>query len=152
MDTFKNFCDQYRSRHAGLLLLRLIVGIIFLYEACFKFSHLITMTVFFAHLGLGAFFVYLVAIVELLGGISLIVGLFTRFFSIALAIDMIFALILVTGKLSNPSGQVHWLLLVSVIVIFVSGCGKYSLCALNHGKSCTECKNHGKCECQHGVK
>ena len=151
MTTFNTFCNQYRSRHAGLFLLRLAVGIIFIYEACFKFTHLPMMLAFFAHIGLSAFFVYFVAIVELLGGISLVIGLFTRFFSIALVIDMIFALILVTAKISNPSGQVHWLILASLITIFVSGCGKYSVCALSHGKSCAECKKNGRCECQHGT-
>lgn len=113
----------------GLLLLRLGLAAVFLQAGISKLSNIAGITGFFASLGLGVFFVYLVALVETLGGLAILLGVWTRWAGILLAIDMLFAIILVKGALGFAGAGYRFeliLLLASLAVVF-SGAGKYAL-------------------------
>jgi uncharacterized membrane protein YphA (DoxX/SURF4 family) len=71
---------HFHSPALGLFMIRLVAGVIFIYHGISKLSDMPSTVGFFASLGLGAFFAWLVALVELLGGVSLILGLWSRFF------------------------------------------------------------------------
>lgn len=58
----------------GLLLLRLAVGIIFFVHGWAKFAEMANTIAFFGNLGLPSAVAYLVAAVELIGGLALIIG------------------------------------------------------------------------------
>ncbi|MBS4196345.1 DoxX family protein [Lederbergia citri] len=83
----------------GKLILRAIVGLTFLIHGVSKFQGGISNTVgFFDSLGIPGFMAYVIALVELVGGIALILGLGTRIVSFLFALIMIGAIF--TAKLS----------------------------------------------------
>lgn len=85
----------------GTLILRIVLGVTFFVHGLVKFQDGIGGTVeWFSSLGLPGFLAYVVAIVELVGGIMLILGLFSRVVSGLLAVIMAGAI--VTAKL--PAG------------------------------------------------
>lgn len=82
----------------GALILRVILGITFFVHGFVKFQGGIENTVgWFASIGLPGFLAYVVAIIELVGGLALMIGLGTRIVSVLIAIIMVGAII--TAKL-----------------------------------------------------
>ena len=67
----------------GLLLIRVATGIIFAHHGLMKLQNVGGITGFFGSLGLPAFMVYIVALVELIGGLMLIFGVVTRAAAVA---------------------------------------------------------------------
>lgn len=77
----------------GLLLLRVVVGFTFLMHGLDKFNGGIEGTVgMFEGMGLPAFLAYLVTFAEVIGGLFMILGMFTRTFSIIFAVIMLGAI------------------------------------------------------------
>ena len=73
----------------GLLMLRVALGIIFIYHGFPKLAHMGGgMQGFFVQHGLPGYFVYVSGILETFGGALLIIGLFTRVAALLLAIEM----------------------------------------------------------------
>jgi putative oxidoreductase len=92
-----------RLKPLALLLLRLGLGIIFITHGYPKlFTHTQQAMQFFAKVGLPGYFVYIAGVLEVFGGILLIVGLFTRVASVLLAGEMAVALWKVHGILRDP--------------------------------------------------
>jgi putative oxidoreductase len=83
----------------GKVILRVIVGLTFFIHGLSKFQGGISNTVgFFDSLGVPGFMAYAVAVIELVGGIALILGLGTRIVTLLFALIMIGAIF--TAKLS----------------------------------------------------
>jgi putative oxidoreductase len=83
----------------GKVILRVVVGLTFFIHGLSKFQGGISNTVgFFDSLGLPGFTAYVVALVELIGGIALILGLGTRIVTLLFALIMLGAIF--TAKLS----------------------------------------------------
>jgi putative oxidoreductase len=73
----------------ALLFLRVALGIIFFSHGYPKLAHLGNgMQVFFIQHGLPGYFVYLSGVLEVFGGLLLVLGLFTRAAALLLAIEM----------------------------------------------------------------
>jgi putative oxidoreductase len=73
----------------GLLALRVALGIIFFSHGYPKLAHLgAGMQGFFVQHGLPGYFVYVSGVLEVFGGILLVLGLFTRAAALLLAIEM----------------------------------------------------------------
>jgi len=74
---------------------------------------------------------YFIVALELVGGVCLIVGLFTRFFAAALAIEMLIALLFVhlaKGYAVGAGGYEYVLLIGAVcFAIAIRGGGRYSI-------------------------
>lgn len=84
----------------GALILRVSLGALFLAHAglkLFVFTPAGTVA-FFANLGLPAALAYATIAAEVLGGTALILGVFTRFVSLALIPILLGAIVLVHGK------------------------------------------------------
>ena len=118
----------------GLTILRVIIGIVFIAHGAQK------LFVFGIHGVVGGFSQMgvplpsitapLVAIVEFVGGIALVLGLFTRIAALLLAIDMLGAIVLVhfKGGFFLPAGYEFALtLLAANIALAVSGPGDYAV-------------------------
>ena len=143
------------------VLTRWAAGIIFLVFGVGKFSSHAAELASFRHYPLPApdVFVYLVGVIEIGGGLLLIMGLLTRLAALALAADMIGAIVI--------SGLARWelvsltlapLLLVAMISVIRFGAGPWSLdrrfalkATSGHGPpplgDVRHCLNHGDRPC-----
>ena len=119
----------------GLTVLRIVVGMVFLVHGLQK---LLVMGFggvagFFGSLGVPApgLFAVLVTLVEVLGGLALIVGLLTRLAAILLALDMLVAILTVhlpNGFFVNNGGyEFPLVLLASCVALAVAGAGEGAL-------------------------
>jgi putative oxidoreductase len=116
-------------------LVRVIVGAMFLMHVSgkFKAGADAIATNIFAKNGLepALTWAYVTMGLELVGGICLIVGLFTRFFAAALAIEMLIALIAVhfaKGYAAGGGGYEYVLLIgAACFLIAIRGGGPYSI-------------------------
>ena len=99
-----------RTAPYGVLLLRVVLGLFFLVHAWAKFFIFTPAgtAAFFGSIGLPPALAYLVMAVETLGGIALILGIWTRPVAIILAIDLLGAIIFVHASagffFTNPNG------------------------------------------------
>ena len=79
----------------GLLVLRIALGIIFIFHGYPKLAHLRganQMQGFFVEHGLPGYFVYIAGVIETFGGSLLLIGLFTRAAALLLAMEMCVAI------------------------------------------------------------
>jgi putative oxidoreductase len=94
ISSFINRCLQsctYNNSGVGIALFRIGVGLVFVLAGVSKFVSL-KMTVFmFTQVGLAPYWVYIVASIETIGGVMLILGLWTRHVAIPLGITMLVA-------------------------------------------------------------
>jgi len=119
----------------ALTAMRVVVGIMFLMHVSVKFK--IGASAVAANImaknGLepSMLFAYVTIALELVGGICLILGLFTRFFAAALAIEMGIAFLAVhlsKGYAAGAGGYEYVLLIgVALLVIAMRGGGPYSV-------------------------
>lgn len=116
--------------------LRIAVGIIFAAHGWQKFSGgLDGVAQFFGNVGipLPEVFAFIVAFVELVGGIGLILGFFTRYWALLLSIVMIVAIFTVKlpggllGAQGRPGYELDLALLVGCLALLLLGPGPISL-------------------------
>jgi len=136
------------NRDYGLLIMRVIIGAVFFVHG---YQHLFSARagslMFFSHIGFGAFWLYLVGAVELLGGLSLIFGYASKVFAGLLAIVALVAAIK-TGTGHGFAGYEYLFVLFGVSFgLALIGPGKYSLgascgCPVKKG-ACAACNEKG---------
>jgi putative oxidoreductase len=115
----------------GLALLRAVVGIIFVMHGGQKLvSYGVSgTTAFMSQLGFPAPWVaaLVLILVELIGGLALLFGLFSRIAAVLLAIDMLVATLTVTlpqGFFLPKGGEFTLILFAATVVLALSGPGK----------------------------
>jgi len=115
----------------SVLLLRVVLGLIFLVHGWPKIKKLKETAQNFEMMGFkpGAFWGTIIAIVEFVGGLFLITGLFTSITAIVLAIEMLVATIWKLLRRQKLAGgyEFELLLLVSLLALTTLGGGLYSL-------------------------
>ncbi len=133
MKTLMCKCGTHWQEYAPLAL-RIVVGLSFALHGLQKLQGgMDGVTAFFVSLGIpaAAFFAVVVTWVELLGGIALIVGLYTHWAAKLLAIDMGVAIItahLGKGYFTAGGGpELALILLGATLSLMITGAGKYSL-------------------------
>src|ERR1700676_5639800 len=89
----------------GLLLLRLTLGIIFIWHGYPKLTHPNAMHGFFVQHGLPGYFVTVAGVLEVFGGGLLILGFLTRIGALLLAIEMAVAIWKANSAEGNPAGN-----------------------------------------------
>ena len=115
--------------------LRIVVGVMFLMHvsAKFKLGADAVAANIFAKNGIepALMWTYVIMFLESVGGVCLILGLFTRFFAAALAIEMLVALLIVhlpKGYAAGGGGYEYVLLIGAVcFTIAIRGGGPYSV-------------------------
>lgn len=113
----------------GTFLLRIMLGLVFLANGVTKFQGGIENTVgWFESIGIPGFMAYVVAIIELVGGIALILGLGTKIAAVLMGIIMLGAIFTAKLSLGFLNGYVYDLvLLVISIHLVLNGSKLYSL-------------------------
>jgi uncharacterized membrane protein YphA (DoxX/SURF4 family) len=123
-----------KKYEASVLMLRVVLGIIFFVHGLVKFQGGIENTAgWFASIGLPGFLAYAVAFIEMLGGIALVLGLFSRVVSGLLALVMAGAILKVklgAGLLGNGVSAGYELdlaLMAMAVFIAINGSKLYAL-------------------------
>ncbi len=129
IETEFDIADQPTSaRERGLFLIRVALGVVFIAHGWLKFTHLAATIDFFATINLSIPFVYGVTALEFFGGLSLLLGILTRWSGWLLALDMLFAIYLVQLDKGFVGGfEFELVLLLALIGITMTGPGAYSL-------------------------
>ena len=113
----------------GTFLLRIMLGLVFLANGVVKFQGGIENTVgWFESIGLPGILAYAVAIIELVGGIAIILGLGTKIVSVLFGLIMLGGIF--TVKLSSGflNGYVYDLVLLIISIhLVLNGSKLYSL-------------------------
>lgn len=122
---------QAASQFAPLLL-RVVVGFIFLVHGLIKFAHMANSVAGFTKIGvpLPGFAAPAIAVLEVVGGVALILGLglATRVLAFLLAIEMLVAILLVKLHLGFVGGyEYEVLLLATLLALVFSGSGRWAL-------------------------
>lgn len=147
---FNSMCKKgsWCTADAGLLVLRIGVGVIFVYSGWMKVSDLAATVGMFGAMGFGPFWAYLVSFVELVGGIAVLLGVYTRIAAGLLAVVMLVAsykLLATPQMLIAPVS-----LLFSTVALKLAGGGKYSLLHSKCGCGCTLPCSCGNCSACNG--
>jgi putative oxidoreductase len=122
----------------ALVLLRLVVGVVFFLHGLPKWSGLEGTAQFFASLGIPAagMMAPWVAFVESVGGMALVLGVFTRYAGILLAVDMVVAMLTFkfprVGFIASPNqpgvgAELDALLFAGALVLVAFGPGPFSV-------------------------
>jgi putative oxidoreductase len=133
----KTFCGGFRMKSLnalqpfGLLTLRLALGVIFFAHGYPKLAHLGGgMQGFFIEHGLPGYFVYIAGVLEVFGGLLLMIGLFTRPAALLLAAEMAVAIWKVhssRGYLAVHEYEFPLSLAVACFALATIGAGAFSL-------------------------
>lgn len=122
-------CSEESMRNWGLLLLRVALATIFIYHGWGKLNGIEQTAGFFGKIGIPAagFMAWVVALVEFLGGIAILLGVYTRFTAKLLAIVMLVALF--TAHWGGPwkSAELPIALLGGLCALVGVGGGKWQL-------------------------
>lgn len=122
-------CCVQTNPDLGVLLIRFALALVFVIHGLAKFQAMPDTIAFFGTLGLVPFTAYFIAVVELFGGILLLLGMFTPWTALVLGINMFFAIVLV--KLEKPflAGYEYDLtLMLASFGLSLLGTGKYTVC------------------------
>jgi putative oxidoreductase len=126
-----------------LPLLRIVLGLLLVPHGCQKFfgwfggAGFVRFTQIFENIGYkpGALWVTLVALTELVGGLMLIFGVFTRFAALAVTIFMLNAVWFTSGKgffWTAGGSEYSILILACALVFLIKGGGE---CSIDKGMS-----------------
>lgn len=114
----------------GLLFIRVAIGMVFFAHGWMKMQNLDGASAMFVSLGLPAFAAVFIAYLEVIGGIAMILGVFTRVVAKLFAITMVVAFF-ATGGIATGyfAHELELVLLLGSLGIMLTGGGKHSLYA-----------------------
>lgn len=112
----------------GLLLMRIVAGLIFINHGWMKYGNPTATVGFISSLGMPGFMAYVLIAVEILGGAMLIFGVLGRVAGVATGIAMVVAVLLVGYPKAGWNGAEFELMLMAVSFgLALTGMGKYRL-------------------------
>ncbi|HWH07317.1 MAG TPA: DoxX family protein [Candidatus Paceibacterota bacterium] len=117
----------FYNRSLGLLLIRVAAGSIFLLSGWSKLADMSGTITAFDGYGFSPLFAVLIAWFEVLGGLSLILGIAPRPVAGLLGIEMLAAALLLNGARGFAGVQLELLLAAVAFGIMLLGSGKYAL-------------------------
>jgi len=127
MYDWKSCCRGGMHPQIGLLLLRIGVGVIFIAHGWMKLQNLAATNAFMVSLGLPNGWGTFMGLLELFGGIAILLGTYVGIAGLLLAADMLGAILLVKGSKGLIGGyELELLLLLASLAIAKLGPGMYS--------------------------
>lgn len=133
---FSNSVSRFfYHQSAGLFFLRLVTGFIFVLHGAMKLSDMTQIIGYFGTLGLAAWVAWFIALLEVVGGAALILGVATRFFGALFTIEMVVILFLFGIGTAVTAHQFELLLTAASLSIALAGSGRWSLFPLE----CARC-------------
>jgi putative oxidoreductase len=120
------------KKSVGLLLIRLGLGLLFFTHGLMKVQALSMVAQMFAHFGFFPWVGFVIAWLEVIGGLALILGVATRLFAFLFGVEMLVATILI--GFTRGIGIEFVLAIVSFGLMF-TGSGRYSVFKME----CNEC-------------
>lgn len=112
----------------GMFVLRVVLGAIFFAHGWDKLQNMDMIVGFFSQIGISPFFSYVVAWTELLAGLAIIFGIFTRIAGYLIIIVMLAAMYFVKFKAGFLGGyEFDLILLASALAIAWTGPGMFSI-------------------------
>lgn len=115
-----------RCGNETLLIARLIVGGIFIMSGWLKVSDMAATVGLFGQMGIPAFLAYAVSYLELIGGVLLVLGLFSCLVALVLSIIMIFA-VWYTRSAGFQGFGLPLAMFAALLALIPSHGGRYSL-------------------------
>lgn len=140
-----------RRPGVGLLVLRIVLGVVFIAHGYGKLKGIDGVIGFFGSIGLSPMWAYLVSWVELLSGVAMVAGIFTEIAGYLIAIVMLVAIFMVKAKFGFVGGyELDLILLASALAVAWSGPGmlavpmkKYRMGGCDNCDMCkTTCSRH----------
>ncbi|MBA3789390.1 DoxX family protein [Patescibacteria group bacterium] len=122
----------FYNRSFGLLLIRVAIGVLFFTHGLSKVQSLSMVSAMFVHFGFFPWIGFLIAWLEVIGGLALILGVATRVFAVLFGIEMLVATLLI--GFSRGLGIEFTLMLVS-FGLALTGSGRFSIFKME----CNEC-------------
>ncbi|MFA6535985.1 MAG: DoxX family protein [Candidatus Paceibacterota bacterium] len=121
--------NQYKNQDLGLFLVRLALAVVFIIHGWLKLTDMSgTVSFFESMVGVAGFWAYVVALVEFVGGITMLLGVWTYWTGVLLAINMLFAIILFKlGKGFVGGWEYDFVLLLCALSIATVGPGIYTV-------------------------
>lgn len=158
MSTQNSSCASWcamNGRSAGLFIMRLAVGFVFIWQGAHKlFGGMDMVTGMVSGLGFPApaFFAWVLALVEFLGGIAIVLGSGICLMSALLTVAMLVAFFGAHDASFAKGGMAPFLLIGSTLGFAFTGAGKWNLCRLmgmkNHAWACgCGCNGASECAC-----
>ncbi len=118
------------NKDLGLFLIRLALAAVFIAHGWIKLNGLGATEAFFDNVGIpaaGAMAV-IVALVEFLGGIALLLGIFTKWAAGLIAVTMLVAILQVKGKMGFIGGfEFDLTLLLAALALIFTGAGEWTV-------------------------
>ncbi len=120
----------HHNKSFGLFIIRFMAGVILVAHGWMKLTDIGQTKMFFASVGIATFWVYVVALVEFLGGISFIIGFASKIAGGLVAIEMLGAVFMIHksyGLIGPNSAELALIFFAVSLGIAIAGPGRYSL-------------------------
>lgn len=113
----------------AILLLRIGVGVIFIYHGWGKLTGIEGVQGFFGNIGIPfpAVMAWVVAFIEFFGGLMVLFGAYAKIPYLLLALIMVVALFTVKIEQGFEAARIDMLLLLTTLALFFLGSGNYSV-------------------------
>jgi uncharacterized membrane protein YphA (DoxX/SURF4 family) len=119
---------RYTNFNLGILFIRFALAIVFIAHGWQKLSNMTGTVSFFDSLGLPMFVAYLVMILELLGGILMLLGLCTRYAAVGFVVVMLGVIFTVKMSKGFLGGyEFELTLLLASLAVMMLGPGNYTI-------------------------
>lgn len=131
MNALHSLMERMHNTDLATLFIRIAVGVVFINAGWLKVNDMEMVLTGFAGLGIPAWLAYFVAYAEFIGGILLVIGLFSRYVGVILAVIMLVAIVkvhYVNGfSLAKGGYEYNFVLLLASLALVTLGSGKYSV-------------------------